>query len=206
MGNGGKSVCGLRYLLQDSPCLFYSLGSDADTSFEEHILASTACEIHTYDPTLSTEKQTTVRTSVPDLHFHSVGLGRSSGPLQSLDGGGIHSLKDVMAALGHEWVDVLKIDIEGHEWDLFLDIFDSGAHLPASQPLVEVHWRGSAGTVWKVMDAILADGYRTFSVEPNYYCWDGGCARDLLESAFIRVSEDGHLCTPRLKHRLPAGC
>lgn len=156
LGDGGKWVCGLRYLLQDRPCLVYSLGSAGDASFEEHILASTTCEVHTFDPNLSPDMQTHVQTSVPGLHFHSIGLGRSSGPLQSLDDRSMHSFEEVMAALGHAWVDVLKVDIEGHEWDMFLDFFTSGAHLPATQLLVEFHWPGSAEKVWKVHLSALA--------------------------------------------------
>ncbi|BDA47034.1 probable methyltransferase-like protein 24 at N-terminal half [Coccomyxa sp. Obi] len=169
------------------------------------ILASTSCEVHTFDPNLSPDTQTAKQSSLPGLHFHSVGLGRSSGPLQSLDDRSMHSFAEVMAALGHAWVDVLKVDIEGHEWDMFLDFFTSGAHLPATQLLVEFHWPGSAEKVWKVLDTILADRYRIFSVEPNYYCEDGACAKNLLEFAFIRVSDDGHVCSPHSHHADAAG-
>ena len=44
-GDGGKFSCGLRYLLQDRPCLVYSLGSAGDTSFEEQILSRTSCQV-----------------------------------------------------------------------------------------------------------------------------------------------------------------
>ncbi len=40
VGDGGKWVCGLRYPLQDHPCLVYSLGSRGDASFEAQILKS----------------------------------------------------------------------------------------------------------------------------------------------------------------------
>ena len=36
--------------------------------------------------------------------------------------------------LGHEWVDLLKIDIETSEWELFSDFYAlEGATLPATQ-------------------------------------------------------------------------
>lgn len=50
--------------------------------------------------------------------------------------------------------------------------------------------------VLQVLDAILADKFRIFSVEPNYYCEEGACAKNLLEFAFIKVSDDGHVCSP----------
>ncbi len=48
----------------------------------------------------------------------------------------------------------------------------------------------------QVLDVLLADKYRIFSVDPNYYCDDGACAKNLLEFAFIRVSDNGHVCAP----------
>ncbi|EIE18098.1 hypothetical protein COCSUDRAFT_45640 [Coccomyxa subellipsoidea C-169] len=197
LGDGGKWVCGLRYLLQSRSCLIYSLGSAGDASFEEQLLSQTPCEVHTFDPNLSAETQTQMQASLPSLNFHAVGLGRSSGPLKSPSDRGMHSFQEVMAALGHSWVDVLKMDIEGHEWDVFLDFYaQPDARLPATQLLVEFHWPGSADKVWKVLDVLLADKYRIFSVEPNYYCEDGACAKNLLEFSFNRVSDNGHVCAP----------
>ncbi len=174
--------------------------------------------------------QNAILASLSELHFHPVGHGRSSTRssyrLESLNDGGLYSFEEVMTVLGHQWVDVLKIDIEGHEWELFTVFYSSpNARLPATQLLVEFHWIG-AETAWKVgsgatdlpcsyctllnlleaytmlyayqvLDAILADNYRVFSVEPNYYCLEGACARNLVEFAFIRVSNDGHICSPR---------
>ena len=44
-GDGGKVCCGLRYLLQDRPCLAYSLGSAGDTTFEQEIVKRTSCQV-----------------------------------------------------------------------------------------------------------------------------------------------------------------
>ena len=57
---------------------------------------------------------------------------------------------------------------------------------------------GLLPNAWQVLDAILADKFRIFSVEANYYCEDGACAKNLLEFAFIRVSDDGHVCSRHL--------
>ena len=45
LGDGGKVCCGLRYLLQDRPCLAYSLGSAGDTTFEQEIVKRTSCQV-----------------------------------------------------------------------------------------------------------------------------------------------------------------
>ena len=179
LGDGGKWVCGLRFLLQTRSCLVYSLGSAGDVSFEEQVLSRTPCEVHTFDPNLSTDAQNSVQASLPNLHFHAVGLGRSSGPIVTMTDRGMHSFEEVMAALGHAWVDVLKVDIEGHEWDMFLGFFDTpDAHLPVTQLLVEFHWPGSAEKVWKVghsasfhLDLFLfASSQCTLTVQAHRHC------------------------------------
>lgn len=148
IGDGGKWVCGVRALLEDRPCLIYSLGSRGDTSFEEEILSRTACEVHTFDPDVTQG----IESALPGLHFHAIGIGRDNGTaLTSLDDRKMHSIEQVMGKLGHKWVDVLKMDIEGHEWDVLSDVFaKSGAQLPTTQLLVEVHWPGNAERVWGV--------------------------------------------------------
>ncbi len=193
----------------------YSLGSAGDTSFEDQLLRTTNCEVHTFDPTLSDKVQAAVEAR-PNLHFHAIGVGGSKKPVPGktsvmLDK--LQSLEHIMLDLDHTWIDILKMDIEGYEWSLFTDFYKTpGARMPATQLLVEFHFPGQIGTVWEVLDAILADNYRVFSVEPNYYCWDGACARDLLEFAFIKVSDHGQICAPLhqvSKHQavvLPPGC
>ena len=109
----------------------------------------------------------------------------------------LEELEAIMARLQHTWIDVLKIDIEGFEWELFKDFYRSGARLPATQVLVEFHFKGESAEVWEVLDLLLADKYRIFSVEPNYYCEEGCCAKDLLEFAFIKVSDHGQICAPK---------
>lgn len=65
-----------------------------------------------------------------------------------------------MADLGHEWVDLLKIDIEGFEWELFNDFYAiHGASLPATQLLVEFHFK-NLPTLWRTFDQLLDDGFR----------------------------------------------
>ena len=62
----------------------------------------------------------------------------------------------------------------------------------------------------QVFDALLADNFRVFSVEPNYCCQDGASAKDNLEFSFMRVNSDGHVCSPHTEHTtamaMPHGC
>ena len=45
----------------------------------------------------------------------------------------VSSLANFMAELGHDWVDVLKIDIEGAEWSVLKGLLKSGEVLPFTQ-------------------------------------------------------------------------
>ena len=45
----------------------------------------------------------------------------------------VTSLAKIMADLGHDWVDVLKIDIEGAEWAVLKALLKTGAVLPFTQ-------------------------------------------------------------------------
>ena len=45
----------------------------------------------------------------------------------------VESLGNLMAEIGHDWIDVLKIDIEGAEWPVLKSLLDSGDELPFTQ-------------------------------------------------------------------------
>ena len=45
----------------------------------------------------------------------------------------VTSLANCMADLGHDWVDVLKIDIEGAEWSVLKALLETGKALPFTQ-------------------------------------------------------------------------
>ena len=85
LGDGGKWVCGMRSsMLQTAGCLVYSLGSKGDTSFEDDMMNSTACDVHTFDPTLSPEALKVVQ-SKDKLHFHPVGEPLVSSCVECVD-------------------------------------------------------------------------------------------------------------------------
>ena len=76
-GDGGKYLCGVKYLLQGRECVIYSLGSAGDTSFEEILVDKASCKTHTFDHTLSEETQRSVRNT-QGVDFHPVGIGSPS--------------------------------------------------------------------------------------------------------------------------------
>lgn len=49
------------------------------------------------------------------------------------------TLKTLMKENGHDWIDILKVDIEGNEYQTFDAIMDDFEVLPFSQLQLEIH-------------------------------------------------------------------
>ena len=149
-----KIVCGLEQLAtaateqQPSSCVVYSIGGNNHWEFELDILAKTPCQVHTFDCTGSItrfEKPQNER-----LYFHHVCLGtiHEDAP-QNCSGnkkcGETWTLLEIQQKLGHDRIDLFKIDIEGYEWNLLESWPElSDAHSDMVLPfqiLVEVHYQ-----------------------------------------------------------------
>ena len=128
VGDGGKWICGARKFLSKPGCVIYSLGSDAETSFETDMALETECEIHVFDPTeTSVPMPSTHRSGNNNFHSYAIGNPAQSSPWQT------KSLEAVMKGFGHKWIDVLKMDIEGGEWDFFENLFKEAKSIPVGQ-------------------------------------------------------------------------
>ena len=208
-------VCGARLLFRERPCILYSLGSNGDSTFEEGMLQRASCDVHTFDPFIAPEVKDSMRGR-KGINYHDYGIAEvTSNDTES--GVQMKDMQDIMSELRHEWVDILKCDIEGSEWGTLLSIYkNGGSGIYATQLLLEVHYPAAASeqTIWEVLDYLTLDNFRLFSVEPNVYCGvhgHGDCSLNYLEFSFIKVSPDGHICSPRSvndAHRLdlPSGC
>lgn len=186
-------VCGVSSVLQHPGCLVFSIGSNGEPSFEQAILNSTPCEVHTWDHTLNDEKIQAVR-KVPGINLHLLGIGSEAAAAHD----NFTSLSKMLAGVQQEYIDVLKMDVEGGEWQILEDWYKSGrGSLPVSQLIVEFHSdfavNGVEGTVAPVFEMLALDGFRVFAVEPNYYCLGGACAATYVEYSFIKVSKHGRV-------------
>lgn len=103
--------------------------------------------------------------------------------------------------LGHNWVDVLKIDVEGSEFETFAALGALEDSMRFTQLQVEVHFASSAGLgrvpnanreALKLLHSLMRSGLRTMSVEPNIYYAPQTC----VEFAMIRMDECGNVITP----------
>ena len=77
-------------------------------------------------------------------------------------------LPTIMRDLGHDRIDLVKMDIEGAEFSVLDDLVDN--NVLASQLLVEFHHRFEGIGIGKSREAIRklkSHGYRVFHVSPS---------------------------------------
>ena len=159
--DGGKWTCGVAEIAENRPCVIYSVGSGGNDIFERHIRAlKPHCKIHVFDPTSA---------PLPQYAFHQYGLC-GAGDSFVADGKRYpcKSLHAIMQELGHSQVDVLKFDIEGHEWDVLK--LTNWAALRIGQILVELHDFEHAHSCDSILRDVLhpleAAGFLQFALEP----------------------------------------
>ncbi|KAL4424082.1 hypothetical protein ABPG75_001383 [Micractinium tetrahymenae] len=206
-GDGGKLLCPMEEL-RSKQCLVLSIGSNGQTDFEEAVLKDTPCEVHTFDCTWN-------GSSIhPDRHtYHKICLGDRSELRESEHHGPMlfKTLPDIVKMLGYRSIDLLKVDIEGFEYEVvsgweFLD----SCSFP-TQVSMEVHYKGLyiwtgldnrdtwSPMVWPMHQLSMAElavffghmadlGYAVVSREDNLP-WGEGCCS---EFTFIRVEQPAH--------------
>jgi hypothetical protein len=188
-GDGYKLVCmddfigrnTKRAQQSSSTCIVYSFGSSDDSCFEADMANRTDCEIHIFDPTSSYLRD-------QRWTYHPYGLTGENPNItkywnwrtqkqSSCDNCPMKNLKDIMEELGHSWIDILKVDIDGAEWRSFDYIYQQMHTVPSSQIQVELtglditdqpdSLAGGTLGVYKLWSNLINDGFRIFHVEAN---------------------------------------
>lgn len=147
-GHGADDKYFVRDWLQDENCIVYAAGLAGSVRFEEAVAKETKCIVHAFDCTL-----TSARPEWGFLIFHEWCIGREQsfeGNLYSKSKTSANesfifkSLGKVKRDLGHPRIDLLKMDIEGFEWDLLESSLLDGPNsdLPR-QLLFELHAEGA---------------------------------------------------------------
>jgi len=172
-GDGGKWLCDPHLIAAGVNCTVFSIGSQNDWSFETavHTLAP-QCDIHTFDHTI----KNSVRNKPAHVNFHAQGLG----PHKAGDVHPMHSLMALAGAFG-KTIDVLKIDCEGCEYQVYKDITKPFVR----QIVMEIHMGGNtaAHRVNAIFQHMHDAGYVIFHKEPNTI----GCGGDCIEYSFLRL-------------------
>ncbi|KAL4855480.1 Initiation-specific alpha-1 [Chlorella vulgaris] len=134
-GEGGKFLC-METIAETPNCVVYSVGSNGQFDFEASILSMTNCSVHTFDCTYNGSSIDNRRHS-----YHQICVGRETETRSSATGSlQFMSLADITQMLGHSKVDLLKMDIEGFEYEVMsgLDLKTSCAF--PMQISMEVHY------------------------------------------------------------------
>ncbi|WYZ40928.1 hypothetical protein EsH8_IV_001269 [Colletotrichum jinshuiense] len=153
LGDGGKWICGMSKYENAPPASqsqralrVYSFGVGDDSSFEEEMLRrSAAAEVYGFDDTVDgwgkgldvhANRTHFFKTAVAEYDFYD-----------EADKTEFLSIKSIMKKLGHDYVDLIKMDIEGDEFpalESFLGDFakggdGKGGEVPVGQLVVEIH-------------------------------------------------------------------
>jgi len=183
-GDGGKWVCDIYRFEQmnNTNLLIYSFGSNGDFSFERAIKEQlSTAEIHTFDIGLY---------KCPDnlCKFHQARLGDGKND-------GSKSLQTIINELGHQkrQIHILKVDIEGSEFNLFEELFKNSIKNQTDVPyirqiLFEIHL-GKDKTeepcrrTHRLFELFRSNNYAIFHKEANLY--DAG---NVFEYALLRLN------------------
>jgi len=177
-GDGSKLICSSD--ISTNHCVVYSLGSRLDFKFEQEILSEFGCEIHIFDCTIGTPRT----NQVPDgMTFYPWCVGGadeqkaiSSDLGHQGETGQYYTLGTIMKRLGHTMVDLLKMDIERHEFAVVQALEFESAPM---QIVFETHLHNAYGMwggpvqerEWMVLwERLYEMGYGVFTHEPNPQC------------------------------------
>jgi FkbM family methyltransferase len=193
----GWTVCPVGI---SSDSVVYSFGIGDNINFDLFLIEKFGVDVHAFDPTPMTAEWLARQTLPAKFRYHAVALsnrdgvadffapveGRKCHTLQERVPGQastaqvpVRRLKTIMTELGHDRIDILKIDIEGAEYDVIDDLIRE--RIPVKQLLIEFHHRFPTIGVKKTKDAIRMlkeAGYRIFWV-----------SRTCNEYAFMNISQ-----------------
>lgn len=175
----------------NSNSIVYSLGVGDEVDFDLSIIDKYGAEVFAFDPTPSSIDMLDSSKLPQRFHFHPWAVTAADGSLNfyprlKKDGTKsdvmftmipeketkddvievpAYSLSSIMTRLGHDRIDVLKMDIEGAEYEVLEGLLESPV-LP-TQLLVEFHHRFVTDGIERTYDIInrlREAGYRIFAI------------------------------------------
>lgn len=177
-------------LLLRGDSVVYSFGVGQDISFDLALIERFGCRVHAFDPTPRSLEWVRRQTLPEEFQLHAYGLGNTDGAARfappadsthasySMIAGStgsndaeslpVRRLRTISEELGHDRIDLLKMDIEGAEYEALEDLLKAGPSI--DQLLVEFHHRLQRGQVARTRQALTLlreAGYVIFDVAPS---------------------------------------
>lgn len=186
-GYGGWNIP-MHFLTDDSTV--YSAGIGTDISFDLALIEQEGTQVHAFDPTPGSIKWLRKQELPRDFHYYSWGIAdydgvadfhiprnpnhishsffSSEATRNETIRVPVKTIKSIMSDLGHDRIDLLKMDIEGAEYKVLENMLKEG--IRPRLLLVEFHHRfrsiGAKETRRAVNDLQKA-GYKLYYVAPS---------------------------------------
>lgn len=183
----GSHVCGAHLLREMNDCLIYSLGSDTDLSFENHIHSyAQNCEIHVFNRVANLTNSVILDGPKENqilVHSWNAEVQRS---INDINGRTLTSLQDIVSSLDHlgRTIHVLKLDCEGCEYDVIPQVIDMIRHKQIRIEQIQIKIHGTdAVKIQRVFKTMRHAGFVVFHKEHN----DVGC--DCGKYAFMSMEK-----------------
>jgi FkbM family methyltransferase len=168
----------------NSRSVVYSFGVGDNVAWELAMIERFGCDVHAFDPTPAAVAWVRARTLPPRFRFTPLGIAGFDGvrwfapprrargvdwrPVLGEQEGAVQAPVQRLASIAwrqhHDHVDVLKLDIEGGEYEVLADLLAGGP--PVVQLLVEFH-HGQHGIPFARTAAAIASlqkaGFRIFN-------------------------------------------
>jgi FkbM family methyltransferase len=167
----------------------YSVGVGTDVSFDLELIGRFGSRVHAFDPTPRSIEWIRKQVLPSEFEFHDYGVADFNGTMTFNPPGDpsfvsysavrhhssgisveapVRRLTSIVKSLGHDHIDVLKMDIEGAEYGVISNLLSSGIRV--EQLLVEFHHQWPEIGIEKTKNAIAelnAAGLRIFYVSPS---------------------------------------
>jgi FkbM family methyltransferase len=183
----GSKGCGwivpTSLITQEWVC--YCVGAGEDITFDLALIERYGCSVYGFDPTPRAKLHVDrVARNNPRYHFSGVGLWSADGPMKLYAPRNpthvSHSvvnlqhtadyfvadckrLSSLMRDLGHNHVDLLKLDVEGAEYAVLESILADNVRIGVI--CVEFDQPAPLRRTWQMIDALTQSGYRPVCAE-----------------------------------------
>lgn len=188
-GSLGFNLCPT---LLNEKSIVYSFGIGEDISFDNEVIERHQCKVYGFDPTPRSIDWIKNQDISNLFHFQDYGIAEKTGVIEfflpkneeHVSGSmalpkhlnpsdyievQMKSLKDIIIELKHDKIDVLKMDIEGGEYEVINSILDSGVII--DQLLIEFHEHffddGKDKTI-AALNKLKGEGYEIYAISDTF--------------------------------------